>query len=1013
MKPFYSLTSAASCFSFCLIAEAGIITWDNEAEQANGDPNTSWFADENWDSNLEPESGDDVRILSHGDLANPVKMTTNSATVNSIICRVPFDLGSTLIVNAPSEFENSLIGLAFGTLRANGVIVLKGNNNGQRTAFEGTAGYRNEGSLSLASRSVSAPFVNAPGATVSLNSQIGLSDFSNRGTLQLGTTGEADSASSILNEGLILKNNPDGIAEISGNLVQATGMIEVAAGAELMISGRVQRFQGGSIKVDGTLLLTSSVGGTPERLFEGLTGITGQGTVNQVFEYEVDEDITFNLSVSPGYQLGNLALASGVVVTNAGQMTISSTETITAKNGNPLSVALINQGTIGGAGNPLFEVYVENRSEWNATSMRLGAEFENMGTLRLDGGSARMSSVNGGFLGNTGLLSYDPTVPNGFYTVAAEVRNRPEGKVRAVTGRITLEAPSPAFSGEVEAVNTNALVRLWGSNYLVIAGDLKFSGGGQVDIGTPGAEAAISHDGNDLVNTMGDFRSTTPDDEGLWLRDAELYAPNSGAVHNHGVLHWRDCEVINALQPAASRFNPSGLVNWGLIILETSGSKYLEGTMVQLEKLRQKGALSVNPDSFVLNTGTWAMEGPSNLLNFSPATNPADFFNEGTLSHTHTGTSLVELDFQNRGYVVVEAGTLQFYSPLDLDANGVLSGPGNWDVGFSGAITFPRSMTELNNGVEWSGGSSSSVVKVDGQSTFSPAPGQTNPPLTITGGSTLLLNGTFTTPQLTLDGATLTGTGTIVGDIVGLENAVVQTGGANTTGSGTYASTTRQDVNLDGGATGEPAMTYGGNVHVGGTVTPTFTLSQEFPVNSTFPLVSGSSLTGTFEFVDHGRIGGRVKLTPTYSSTTAELSSALTSYATYEEWAADNFSAAELLDSAVSAKFADPDHDGLTNFQEYTFATAPRAFSANPCEFMDYDGLYLTVRFPWAEGMTDAEFEILGSSDITTADPVVPTGIQSSGNGSVSYQECQIRIDPVALEPNRFFISILSSETSP
>ena len=73
----------------------------------------------------------------------------------------------------------------------------------------------------------------------------------------------------------------------------------------------------------------------------------------------------------------------------------------------------------------------------------------------------------------------------------------------------------------------------------------------------------------------------------------------------------------------------------------------------------------------------------------------------------------------------------------------------------------------------------------------------------------------------------------------------------------------------------------------------------------------------------------------------------------------------------------------------------------------------MTVRFPWAEGMTDAGYEILGSSDLTTVAPVVPTEIQSSGNGSVSFHECQIEIEPVAFEANRFFVSILSVETPP
>ncbi|WP_193212838.1 hypothetical protein [Luteolibacter marinus] len=982
---------------------AAIVTWDNEAT-LNGEPNTSFFADKNWDSNSVPGSGDQVRILTHGDI-EPVVLSTNSATVLSITCKVPFDLGSTITVLSASEFENSLVGQRIGTIRADGLVTFKGSNNGIRTTLEGATGFQNDGALMLAGRPVSATFLNSANGEVTLTSNgIALSNFANAGMLQLGPSGDITSSSSVLNTGTIRKDDPTNTSEIAGDLEQVSGAIEVGAGAELSISGRVQQFKGGSVTANGLLRLTSSVGGTPERSFAGLAEISGSGFVDQVRSYDVEEDLSLNLSTAPGYEAGDLSIASGKTLTNLGNLRFSGSETFGTATGNPLSASFVNSGSMTSSGNPLFDVYTQNPGTFSATSFRIGTEFENSGTLELSGSFTRLSPFNGGFLINNGTVDYNPELAADAYEIAAEVRNEPGGTLKASQGRLTLSQPSTTFAGTVSAVASGSLVRLWGSQYDANGGELSFTGNGEVEAGASGLQVEIVSD-NFLLFAVGDPVSDPVASTGFWLYNGLITSP-SADLANSGIFHWRTGSITAPYTPGPSS---SGFINNGKLILENSGQRKLVGNLIQKMNLEQKAALASDPASFIRNSGSWEMQGPSTLSNSNLAsTDPADMLNEGSLNHSYTGTSIVHLDFRNPGSVHVASGTLDFRRPSDLDVNGVLSGQGSWSVQSGAAITFPRTLVHLTDGVSWSGGSSTSVSLVDGGASFAPDDGQTNPALTVTGGGTLLVGGTFNCPDLNLDGGTLASVGgTINGNITGLDNAVIQgVQNSTVTGSMQYSSSTRQTFDLADPVPSQPTFNVDGNVTVGGTLVPTFSTAPS--LGSSYPVVSSaSSLGGEYDFIDHSQTGGRLKFNPSYTATTVSITPELTTYASYEDWSIDNFSAADRLDPSISGKDADPDEDRLTNFQEYCHATPPCCPTINPCSIADRTETHFTIEFPWAEGMADAGYSVETGDGLTSFTPVAGAQTTTSGNDSV--KNCRIEI-PTSEFSSSFYVVVRSVE---
>lgn len=89
---------------------------------------------------------------------------------------------------------------------------------------------------------------------------------------------------------------------------------------------------------------------------------------------------------------------------------------------------------------------------------------------------------------------------------------------------------------------------------------------------------------------------------------------------------------------------------------------------------------------------------------------------------------------------------------------------------------------------------------------------------------------------------------------------------------------------------------------------------------------------------------------------------------TFTKWRNACFTAVQLADPSVSGPEADPDRDGLTNFQEYAFGSAP--WEASPAAAPQVGRTtvggadYLTVAFSKAKSLTDVSYIVEVSGDL-------------------------------------------------
>lgn len=133
-------------------------------------------------------------------------------------------------------------------------------------------------------------------------------------------------------------------------------------------------------------------------------------------------------------------------------------------------------------------------------------------------------------------------------------------------------------------------------------------------------------------------------------------------------------------------------------------------------------------------------------------------------------------------------------------------------------------------------------------------------------------------------------------------------------------------------------------------------------------------------------------------------------FLSYSEWANETFTAAELLDPAISGTDADPEHDGLPNFLEFFFHSNPKAPDGSPTT-LDITSGTPTLTFLRRNSASDSiDFEVQASSDLLSWQSASTDWTMATiDNGDGSETVILTRTDPVAAGETLFVRLQLSS----
>jgi hypothetical protein len=528
-------------------------------------------------------------------------------------------------------------------------------------------------------------------------------------------------------------------------------------------------------------------------------------------------------------------------------------------------------------------VIAAGTSVWSGGTIGGGGTFTNMGTLDIDPGSTGgVELSSGATLDNTGTID----LASGFLSVtdSALVSNDGGGVfdllgdtniyrsfVDSTFGRFknagTIHKASGAGSSliNIPLDNTGGAIdaetgtlKLTGGG-LSTGGEFDASDGATLDLY---ASAAISpvYSGS----YFGSGKGTV-----TWTGIIDVGATGAEFDFTPGLLVWASGIKGGALSNSGSMTSKGGGA-----ALEDGATLNNDGTISVIDSVNLEGSATLNNHK----SGAIDLEGDAAFTQFFGSTDA--IHNKGLfVKSAGTGTSFVSPTFDNTGTVEVDTGTLSFSSPVTQVSGTTLTG-GKWVVTKGATLTMAGNLPLTDNGadVTLSGagssfsnfsalaGNSGSLLLEAGQTFTTSADFSNSGVLTVSGGSTLVVTGTFTESagsteletgvltstekMVSISGGSLSGSGTINGDVT--DGGEIDPGGVGAAGlltiKGSFTVTSTGALGIDlGGAspvTGYDQLAVTGTASLGGALKVTILAGFTPGVGETFSVLTFSSSTG-------------------------------------------------------------------------------------------------------------------------------------------------------------------------
>jgi len=709
----------------------------------------------NWSNGQSPTSADNVFLNSPFGTALTVRLDVN-ATVNSITVnnKVTFLItaGKQLTINASSNVNaGGVLELNSSNIAGNGPLSV----NGELDIYGGTiaAGTGalnvNAGGLLAFWGSVNSARVlrsiNNVGTMTFRNDIVAGNHFGlggaviwNTGTIDIQTDHDvtADAGTPVLsNSGLITKSAGSGTATINFKVDNASGAtIKSQSGTLALsgggtVSGTHSVGSGATVKLSGgtfTIVGSPTVTGSGTLNVGGATVNIGDGPGGSSDGWTSSSPITFtsgtmalkdaNLSTSSTFSVSATVEHYGGSLTGSGSMTINSGGMVRCHGTDNHSNIAINT-TVNSGGQI---VYTNDISGAHQYGLFNNADIINVGTIdfQTDHGLDNLGGANDlSRIANSGTLK--KSSGSGNTNVNVRVDTSPGATIQAQSGTLTFTKGNNFNGATISGAGTVALPAGHSlSGTTTISGTLQLTGNASTT-GTANVGGTL------LLNSGVDVTWSTVN-----LTASTSKLDGAGKLTINSGLNWSGGKITGS---------GGRIVTTGAAIVCSAGNCTLDGATLQLQG---GGTLSASTNSLVLSNGaTLAISGSTFNID-----NDADIaYGSGTVGaitstdvirkRTGSGTSTIAIPLTTSGsaQTIVDAGTLQF----------------------SGGVTSGATTLRISAGttLEVTGGVFLFTVAPSfaGSGTFK-----------VSAGTLRVPSGSMTIPNVTLDGGTVDGAGTLV-----------------------------------------------------------------------------------------------------------------------------------------------------------------------------------------------------------------------------------------------------------